>query len=244
MLGPGQGRHRLDRMPTVLITRPQPQADRLAQDLAGQGIRTLVSPLMRTEFPAVVLPEGWFSALILTSEAGAQAVGQLRPGLPPRAFCVGERTAAVARAKGLDAISLGNTADQLLVALRTETGPFLYLRGQQVSADISAILSARGQPAAEAVVYAQHPQNLTADARALLARPGPVVLPLYSARSAGLFLAACPPDIRATLHPCLIAPAVLDALPEPLKRQAVVADNPGGPAMQAAILRVIRSLVP
>ena len=228
----------------MLITRPQPQAGRLAQDLQAQGLRVVVSPLMRPVFPPITLPDGPFAAVILTSEAGATAAGRLRSLLPGRALCVGERTAEVARAGGFDARSLGMTAAEMLPALAAEQGPFLYLRGREASVDVAAALMARGQQAASAVVYAQEPAALSAEALALLRGAGPVAIPLYSARSARLFLAVCSPDRRADLLPVVIAPPVLEALPEALRTRAVLAEQPDGPSMQAAILRVIRSLAP
>lgn len=227
----------------MLITRPQPQAGRLAEDLRAQGVRVVVSPLMRAVFPPVTLPEGDFATVILTSEAGAMAASRLA-GLPRRALCVGERTAEVARAGGFDARSLGLTAAEMLPALAAEPGPFLYLRGREASVDVAAALVARGQQAASAVVYAQEPAALTDEALALLRGTAPVVIPLYSARSARLFLAACPADRTAELLPVAIARPVLEALPEALRASTVLAERPDGPSMQAAILRVIRSLAP
>lgn len=233
----------LDPNPTVLITRPEPQAGRLSAALQAQGVRVVVSPLMRAVFPPVALPEGPFAVVILTSEAGAMAASRLA-GLPRRALCVGERTAEVARAGGFDARSLGLTAAEMLPALAAEQGPFLYLRGREASVDVAAVLTTRGQQAASAVVYAQEPAALSEEALALLRREDPVIIPLYSARSVRLFLAACPADGTAELLPVVIAPPVLEALPEALRTRAMLAERPDGPSMQAAILRVIRSLAP
>ena len=227
----------------MLITRPRPQADRLAAALRAEGAGVLVSPLMRPVFPPVALPKGDFATVILTSEAGAMAAARLQ-GLPRHALCVGERTAEVARAGGFDARSLGSTAAEMLPALAAEPGPFLYLRGREASVDVAAALQARGQRAASAVVYAQEQVPLSAEALDLLKNAGTVTIPLYSARSARLFVAACPADMAAALRPVVIAPPVLEALPQALRVGAVVADRPDGPAMQAAILRVIRSLAP
>ncbi len=228
----------------VLITRPQPQAGRLADALRHQGAQVVVSPLMRAVFPPVDLPPGRFRAIILTSEAGAMAAAPLCADLPAPAFCVGERTAEVARAGGFDARSLGATAAEMLPALATQTGPFLYLRGREASVDVAAALRARGEVAESAVVYAQEPAPLTDEARALLQTPGPVVLPLYSARSARLFLAACPADLQADLRIIAIAAPVLETLPQALRAGAALAERPDGPAMQAAILHRIRALLP
>lgn len=228
----------------VLITRPQPQAGRLADALRDQGAQVVISPLMRAVLLPADLPPGRFGAIILTSEAGAMAAARRRSDLPGRAFCVGERTAEVARAGGFDARSLGATAAEMLPALASQAGPFLYLRGREASVDVAAALRARGQVAESAVVYAQEPAPLTDAARALLQGRGRVVLPLYSARSARLFLAACPADLQADLQVVAIAAPVLEALPVALRAGAALAGHPDGPAMQSAILRGIRPLLP
>ena len=216
----------------------------MANTLRANGVRTILSPLMQTVFPPVSLPEGDFAAILLTSEAGARAAGLRRRALPANAYCVGIRTAEAARAAGFDARVLGATAAELLCALADVSGPFLYLRGRDASVDLVAALRLRGQLAASAEVYAQEPIGLTVEAIGQLGETGSVVAPLFSARSARLFVNACPPGIVATLWPVVIATPVVDLLPEPLRARATVADKPDGTSMQQAILRVIRSLVP
>ncbi|MDQ2065217.1 uroporphyrinogen-III synthase [Xinfangfangia sp. CPCC 101601] len=231
----------------VLITRPQPQADRLAADLLAEGlssVRLVVSPLMQAVFPQVTLPEGDFNAVILTSEAGAMAAKALRPGLPGTAYCVGRRTAEVARASGFDATSLGQTAAEMLPALAAMPGPFLYLRGREASVDVAAELRAMGKIAQATVIYAQDPAPLSAEAQALLAKGEKVVVPLYSRRSTRLLVEAIPPAARSLLRPILIASPLLQDLPEPMQAQAVVVDTPDGKLMQVAILRAVQTLPP
>lgn len=233
----------------ILITRPQPQADRLAADLRaalGAAVNLIVSPLMETRFPAVELPAGRFEALILTSEAGAEAAGRLRQAgqtLPIRALCVGNRTAKVAQSYGFEAEILGPTADALVQAVvaNRPTGPLLYLRGRDISADIETELTAQGIQTVSAIVYEQAALPLPPTA---LAQSGPIILPLFSTRSARLVFDSLPVGMTAHLHPCLIAENLLAAVPLALHPQTTVADRPDGKAMHAAILRVISSLSP
>lgn len=242
------GRTAPHRIP-VLITRPQPQADRLAAKVAGiAGTRAVVAPLMQTRFLPVILPPGPFASLILTSEAGAEAAARLRRagGLPDRALCVGPRTAQVARAAGLATPLVAPDAAALLagIAQHPDRAPCLYLRGADVTRDLDQDLRQMGLAAAAVVAYAQQECALSDTARTLLCSPGPIVLPLYSSRSARLFLAACPQDTVADLHPCLLSEAIRDGLPPDLAARAVVAARPEGAAMLSALGRVILSLLP
>ena len=236
----------------VLITRPQPQAGRLGQQLTaalGGAVRLVLSPLMAREFLAPPLPPGPHEALLLTSETGAEAAGRLRAAgqsLPDTLHCVGTRTAEVARRHGFDPITICDTAKDLIAQLRktASSGPLLYLHGSDVSARLDLALEEAGIRATSAVVYAQRPQPLSEAARHLLDTPGPVVVPLYSPRSARLLVDALPERARAEILPCAISEAVLSALPETIRCRAVVADRPDGAAMKQAILRVISSLLP
>ncbi|WP_413687547.1 uroporphyrinogen-III synthase [Rhodobacter sp. Har01] len=193
------------------------------------------------------LPAGPFGAVILSSETGVRAAARLRDAgqpLPGRAFCVGDRTAEVARASGFDAISAGGAVENLaaLILSRPDEGPLLWLRGQDRAGDLLSLLP--GRQVAEAVVYAQKECLPTAEAMAVIAAPGPVVVPLFSPRTARLFVQALPETRSATLLPVAMSGNVAAALPPDLARLAVVAERPDAPAMIAAISRAISLGVP
>lgn len=233
----------------VLVTRPEPQASRFAADLigaCGARVQVFIAPLMRAEEMAPPLPPGPFAALLLTSETGAAALDRLAPArgpLPQVAFCIGVRTASAARARGVQPLAVAPDAAGLvaLLADRPDAGPLLWLRGEDRAADLPALLP--GLRIAEAVVYAQRPCPLTDEARALLSRPGPLLLPLFSPRSVRVFLAAAP-DPVARLLPVAISPATAAALPAELRARAGVADTPDAPGMLQAIGRVLLSRLP
>lgn len=175
----------------VLITRPQPQADRFAhalRDRYGDRVQPVVTPLMEVRHIAASLPAGPFGAVVLTSESGARAAAAMGASLPRRAYCVGERTASVAAGLGFDPVSADGDADALLTLLRSrpQDAPFLHLRGRDARGDLVVRLNAQGLPAQEVVVYAQEPLALTVVARAALQGTIPVVVPLFSPRSAQL----------------------------------------------------------
>jgi uroporphyrinogen-III synthase len=229
---------------SVLITRPAPQGERLAADLAarwGDKVRIALSPLMATVVLAPDLPPGPFSGVILTSEAGAQAAGRF-PGLPKLCHCVGPRTADAARAAGFEVATMAPTAAELTARLLDkDSGPLLYLHGRDVSNRIDQRLRDAGRHAEAAVVYDQQAVPLSAEAHRLLGEGGPVVVPFYSARSVRLLVAQAPDG--AAIWPCAISGQVAEALPDELRRRCVVAATPDGAGLMSAIGRVISSLL-
>lgn len=213
--------------PLILLTRPAPQSDRFA---AALGLRCLISALIAPRFLAPDIPP--HDALILTSETGAEAARGL---LPCRAYCVGDQTAATARALGFDAISAQGDAEALIaLILTTATGPLLHLRGREARGDIAARLTAAGIPTHEVIAYAQEERPLTPEAIIALRGQTPVVAPLFSPRSAAL-LAAEAVRIGATAPLCVVAmsQAVADAA-RALDPAPRVAARPDGNSMLEA----------
>lgn len=229
----------------VLITRPEPQAGRLAGVLAarfGTAVTVVRAPLMTVEWLTPAPPDGSFAALVLTSETGARAAGRLRgtgTPLPGHAFCVGDRTADEARAQGFAATSAGGDARDLirLIERSPDEGALLYLHGEDRAADVAAGLPERH--VVSYVVYAQRTLPLTGEAAALLLTEGTVIVPLYSPRSARLFAAACLAELRANLIPVAISVAAKEQLPPTLHPATRVAERPDGPSMLAAIERAL-----
>lgn len=230
----------------VLITRPLPQGERLAEDLRarwGNRVAVVLSPLMVPVFLTPKLPAGPFAALVLTSEVGAEAARHL-PGLPRLCHCVGARTAEVARQAGFTPGLVAPTAAALIARLlEAETGPLLYLHGQDVSVRIDQRLTEAGRTAAAAVVYEQRAAPLSPEAAALVQGQAPVVVPLYSARSLRLLVSALPPGAAGAIWSCVISSAVAEALPPDWRSRAEVAETPDQPGMLLAMDRVISSLL-
>jgi uroporphyrinogen-III synthase len=226
---------------SILLTRPADQAARFAQDLAarfGNRLRPAVSPLMVPRFLAPDWPDAAYAALILTSETGAEAAARLRAqgrALPDRAICVGDRTAQAARAAGFSATSAQGDAEALLAHILAsgDPGPFLHLRGRDARGDIAPRLSAQGCPAHAAIVYAQEAQPLTDAARHILAGHDPVVVPLFSPRTAALLAERGP--FAAPLLVAAISPAAAVRAEALAPARLVTADRPDAAAMLDAV---------
>ena len=201
----------------------------------GPDAPVVLSPVVAIRVLPFALPPAG-TDLILTSENALAAVG---PADPPgrRAWCVGARTAAAARSAGFDTISAEGTADDLvaLILSRGARGPFLHARGSESRGAVAARLAAAGLPVSEAVAYVQQDQPLTPAARALLARPGAVLVPLFSPNSAARLSAALAAPPVARLRLAVLSPAVAAAWSGPPPERLATAARPDAGAMIEAL---------
>lgn len=225
----------MEQSPRLLLTRPEAASRRFLtalEAMAGAQIPALLSPVMEIRPVEVTLPSVP-AALVLTSENGAIRAGEL--GLPPlEAWCVGARTAAVARDRGFHALEAGPDAEALLATLlaRRPPGVLLHLRGEHARGDLALRLRAAGLDAAEVVAYRQVALPPTREAREALAGQGPLVVPIFSPRSAVLLSDWAP---QTPLHVVAMSEAVAEAAAQCLRPIGLeVAAAPSGEAMVAA----------
>lgn len=222
--------------PTILLTRPLAQSQRFADQIGG----ALISPLMRPEFLSPPLPSGDFTAIVLTSETGVEAAGRISAAgtaLPKQAFCVGNRTAAAARAVGFEASSAVGAAHDLLayIIAAAPVGRLLLLKGQDSVGDLEQRLISAGIETVSQVTYRQIAQYLTDEAIAVLQETHPVILPIFSPRSAKLLadelrrIAA-----KAPIWLAALSPTVAEAFDFPTVF-AEIAARPDSAAMQQAV---------
>lgn len=214
-----------DPLPVVLITRPALQARAFAAML-GPG-PVVIAPILRIvpvdhDRARIAAAKG----LVFTSAHAVPAGGTGR-GRP--AYCVGMATADAARTAGFEVIVGGGDLEGLLPLLaRADVAP-LHLHGRHLTA---------GSDVPGLVVYDQLPQRLTQQALDLLASRAPVILPLFSARSA-LLLAHALAGATAPLRPVAISAAVANAWSKTRSQDAdaiVIAASPDASAMRDAII--------
>ena len=225
--------------PLVLLTRPQPQAERFATALharTGGAAEVLIAPLLRIDLLDLPeIPDG--AALVFTSENGvaAYAAGGGLPGR--RAYCVGDRTAEAAGQAGLKARSAGGAADDLIALIVDEApaGPLVHLHGRHVRGAVVGALRHHGFAITGHAVYDQISLPLAAVARGALLSGRQVLVPLFSPRSALLFAKALPDGAKC--RPVCISPATRGALPPALGARARMAEAPTGTAMLKAVAR-------
>jgi uroporphyrinogen-III synthase len=145
----------------LLVTRPQPDAERTAAALRAAGHEVECAALLRIEpVPAAELGPGPWSALVLTSANALRALEQHSRraqllALP--VFAVGRRTAAAAGAAGFaDVTAAGGNVQELVRHLRATPGrraSLLYLAGEDRSGDLAGDLATDGLTVSTVVVY-------------------------------------------------------------------------------------------
>ncbi len=215
----------MDKQLTVLITRPQPGADAFAALLAD--VPVVVSPLMKIE-PV----DGDLSAADVVVITSAHAI----PALDGQTcYSVGHATTEAARAAGCDAIMAGETAEAVAERIIADSpkGKIVYARGRHVAFDMVGALRAAGLMASDVVVYDQREAPLSEDAEALLSGGSPMIVPLFSARSARLFFDACPTG--ADLRVIAMSDGVARMVPAPHTRRLRVLPIPDAAAMADAV---------
>lgn len=199
--------------PILLLTRPAAQARRFAQQASAVlgPLAVVISPLTEICFLEADLPKQ--GAVIFTSENGVLAHARQAPAAGRKAWCVGARTARAAEEAGFRAVVAGGDADALVSDLiaRGVRGPLLHVRGTHSRGAVADRLNSAGIETHEAKIYDQRPKPPTAEARALLAGHVPLLVPLFSPRSAALFAAAAT-GAGAPLHIFAFSPAVAAAL--------------------------------
>lgn len=204
---------------SVLLTRPEPQSRRFAEQVRnrlGPGTRIVIAPLLRID-PLPVLPVlAPGEVPVFTSESGVACWACLGGRCAGPAFAVGGRSAAVARRHGFAPVTEGpGDGAGLAARIAAEVPPgtrLRHLHGTHVAGDLVAALRARGLAAEATAIYDQAALPLSVEARALLAERGPVLVPVFSPRSARLLA----PDLAkatAELRLAAISPAVAEVLP-------------------------------
>lgn len=235
----------------VLVTRPEPGASTTARRLEACGFEPLLLPLSRI----VALP--FDGALPADVAAVAITSANALRHLPRRlvdalagldCFCVGDATAAAARAAGFTRVHAGGGDAAALAAEIAASGPprrLLYLAGRLRRPDFERALAAAGVEVAAIEVYDTVP--LRHDGVALAARLGgrPVdAALLYSAAAAtaldeltaGPGLAEC---FERTRFLC-ISDRVAGVLGRTGRRETLAAPEPTEAALLSLLCRASR----
>ena len=221
--------------PLLVMTRPRAAAERFVSALAEPvraELQVVIAPLVEIA-PTGLEPDlSDARGVILTSANGVSHAPEGQ-GLP--AYCVGPRTAEAARARGWHVIRTEPNAAELLKVLQAEPipGPLVHLCGRHRRGEIAATLSAAGIPVTEQVLYDQPLQPPSARMLRAFAGEVPVILPLFSPRTAA-HLAA---QITSALGTNVLA--MSEAVAAPLAgvrfAQVMVVPKPTGDEMARGI---------
>ena len=180
----------LPQRPTLLLTRPQKDAQAFAQEVLSHqpAAQILISPVL-TITPIGTLPDlSAYAAVVFTSRHAVACFAHAAISKKMTCFAVGEATAEAAKKLGFSVInSAGAAQDLILLVQKTgAAGPLIHPHGQHARGQIATTLTKKGIPCAECVIYDQIETPLSIQARALLTQPQALLVPVFSPRSARL----------------------------------------------------------
>ena len=232
----------------ILLTRPEPDAQRTAAALRALGHDVTVLPLLRIEvLPDADLGGGPWAAILVTSANAAHAIARHARGNELRAvpvFAVGVRSAQAMRETGFaDVTSADGNVDDLarLVDARMKPGAMLlYLAGEARSGDLASALRAQDFAVRTVVVYRAAPTENPRLADALAGGVDTVLH--FSRRSAEAYVSAARAAglAEATLkklnHFCLSAPVA-----EPLNQAGAVKVHVAARPDEGALIELLKT---
>jgi uroporphyrinogen-III synthase len=232
----------------LLVTRPEPDAERTAAVLRARGHIVLVAPLLRVEpVEHAEIGPGPFMALLATSANAAPAIARHERFAQLRALpvlAVGDRSAEAMRAVGFADVTSaqGDVGDlAALVASRLKAGAsLLYLAGADRSGDLAGVLSGRGFAVSRAVVYRAVPAGALLPAAVAAMAEGIEGVLHFSRRSAEMYVNAARASglqdhaVKALIHFCMSA-QVAEPLLEAGAADARVVPEPSEAALLAMI---------
>lgn len=202
----------------LLLTRPQPEAERTAAALRARGHDVLFAPMLKIEnLPDVDFVGGPWNAVLMTSGNAARALSchPHRDEITAlRCFAVGRQTADASRRIGFQDVTSadgdGGDLAQLVARELSDTSlPLLYLAGDDRARDLGAELAPAGIRLDTVVVYrAAAAQRFEPQIVAALKAGAIDGVLHYSRRSTGIFVACAQAaglaDAAASLrHFCL-----------------------------------------
>ena len=217
------------------MTRPAQASRRFADSLTAPTLAkltVLISPLMQIKpVPASIILKG-VEGVVFSSGHGVEnaPMGQGRT-----AFCVGLRTAELAKAKGWDIALVARDADGLVSLLLASPpkGPLLHLCGVHQRGNIAQRLTAGGLFTTVLVVYDQGLLPLTHVARRTLESEQRCIVPLFSPRTAEQLNA----ELRKPRNViCITLSAeIASRLDQSRFKQIIIATEPTAASMRLAL---------
>lgn len=230
--------------PLILLTRPRAASERFAEALRAEiaDAEIAICPLMEPLQILQSLPEiATAEHVVFTSAQAIAVLADLTEARACHAWCVGDRTAQAARDIGLTATSARGDADRLVAVLTAAMpgGLILHLRGKHTRGDITVRLREAGLQCEERIAYEQVRLAPSRTFQDIVSSPRRVVAPLFSPRSARVFMDACQAPNGALIQPVCLSEAVAAELPAHRFLPAMVADRPDAPALIRATRHAI-----
>ena len=190
---------------TILITRPQPEADTTAQQVREWHGIPLLAPALTIKPPTNPKPMKQamqrlmdYDGILITSANGARAFIAAMPPhqTPPPLFAVGKKTASILQKQGWP-VSIpptaagGETLAHAVMARNQQKSRFLFPRAEQGREELCQILEQAGYQVDRVNAYRAEPMNtLSPETKAALASGIVDATLFFSGRTAQAFIAA------------------------------------------------------
>ncbi|WP_373086003.1 uroporphyrinogen-III synthase [Sneathiella sp.] len=178
----------------ILITRPEPDAARLAVILQKMGHEGVSAPMMTIKNrPGTKIDVDGVQALLVTSANGARALGRATAFRNVKVFAVGAATAEAVRAEGFSDISsaAGDTAsltEEVIGDCKPENGKLVHVAGTEVAGDLAGDLKAAGFDCDRVVLYDATPARaIRGDVETQIKNGSIAAALFYSPRTAAIF---------------------------------------------------------
>lgn len=224
----------------LLLTRPLEASKTFAEqvlDGAPCAFQPVLSPLLDI-VPCGDPPDlDGKAGLIFTSFRAVSYAG------PPHAqpvYCVGAETKRHLESAGWSVAIQAPDVERLYQALINEKPPtpLLHIAGAHRRGALAARLTEAGLATEEAIVYTQEAAKLTDIAIAALTGELPVLVPLFSPRTAEIFAAQC--HATAPLHLIGISEAALGPVADIPAVTRISAARPDAASMRQTVHEVLR----
>jgi uroporphyrinogen-III synthase len=234
---------------TILITRPQPDAMRLAKRLQEKGYSTLMNPLLRVDFINVQLNLKGVQAILTTSINGIRAMAHTIRERDQLLYTVGPGSANEAKSLGFKNVKYasGNT-DTLIQRIQNDLSPtkgkLIYVCGDVVGSDIVERLVIDGFGVEKYMIYHMQEATKFSETTLLALKAAEISLTLFfSPRTVDVFirllLQASLGHLCKTITALCLSSAVVDRLKCIDWKAVKVADRPS----QTALLTLIPNYI-
>ncbi|WP_299672521.1 uroporphyrinogen-III synthase [uncultured Roseobacter sp.] len=223
----------------LIMTRPSQANTRFIGQLPGalrSQVDVIESPLIEIVPVTTDIVIDVDDAVIFTS---ANAIPFAPDAKGRRAFCVGEATTSAAHEAGWQAIFAGQDADALVVFLSAYplSAQIWHISGRHTRGQVAERLCNAGMSVRRITVYDQDLCDLTPEANAVLQGTDPVIVPLFSPRTAASFVQSCPKNAQP--YVAALSAAVAEPLSGLPLKALEIADYPSA----AAMIRSLEKLV-
>lgn len=210
--------------------------------MLGAKFQVVISPIVEIRYLDFSVRTGEHQTLVFASRNAVTAAARCMDLRGLNAIAVGDRTALAASGQGMTSVSAGGNSDDLVarVIAAGPTGKVLFFRGRHSRGDVAYRLKSVGIETDTVIAYDQVQRRLSAEALELLKGDAPVIIPLFSPRSAALVSSEVK-ESRAPLALVAMSKAVLDAWDGANPAAEVVAAQPNVQAMEKETLRLMRT---